>query len=109
MIKDNTESVERKDGERCEILMFYKIGENESVQSVARKFSISPQNLVFHNAGIKIQDGVTIVIPKLFGRSYKVQACDTIGGICDKFGINVDEFVKKNGVEFVYHGMIVWV
>lgn len=90
-----------------EIEMFYKLSQNESLHSVAKKFNISPQILSFKNVDINFKAGTTIAIPIFSGDFYKVQIGDTIEGICDRFKIEKSQFVEKNGVNFIYHGMIV--
>ncbi|MFI3128806.1 MAG: LysM peptidoglycan-binding domain-containing protein [Bacillota bacterium] len=90
-----------------EMTRLYKLSKNESLQSVARKFGIAPQILAFKNSDITFKAGATIVIPKPEGEFYKVSAGDTIESICEKFAIDKTQFYEKNGVNFIYHGMIV--
>lgn len=90
-----------------EIARLYKLSKNESLQTVARKFGIAPQILAFKNSDIIFKEGATIVIPKPDGQFYKVNAGDTIESICEKFVIDKTQFYEKNGVNFIYHGMIV--
>lgn len=82
---------------------FYRVQKNDTVLSVSEKFKVPVSKIIKDNElNSEIREGDIIYIES--GKTaYTVLATDTVESICLKFGVNRDDFVKKNG-EYVFFG-----
>ncbi len=91
----------------CGVKCFYKLSEGETPLILSSRYKIPPIAIVTANEGIEFFKGVTIAIPNTAERIYKVEPKDTLEGMCEKFGIDKEQFKKLNGGEFIYPGKVV--
>lgn len=79
----------------------YVVGEGENIDSIAKKYGISADNIRWSN-GLKTVDvasGTVLYIPSTSGIVYTVKANDTVESIAEKYGSSVQEIVALNDLE----------
>ena len=90
----------------------YKVMENDTIESIASKYSTSSEIINFLNNNIKIQPGMIINVPRIqsdYFDYYVVREGDTLYNIANKFkiepslltqlnGINLDDYIYPNQV-----------
>lgn len=80
----------------------YKVEKNESVEDIAKKFSVPLCILKGFNKIEKVSEFERIIIPKVEGIRYKVQPFESLSDIAKKFGKS-EEFIKnKNFITEIY-------
>jgi LysM repeat protein len=85
---------------------FYRVEENESLISVAEKFSIPPSILIKeNNLKQEISTGDLLVIPPFCGRVYKVQPQDTLDSISKKFKVEKEKILIDNALSYIFYGL----
>ena len=79
----------------------YTLAEGETIDSLAAKYGISPDQIRWSN-GLKTSDvaaGTVLYIPSTSGIVYTVKAGDTIDSIASKYGSNAAEIIAMNDLE----------
>ncbi len=83
---------------------FYFVEENETLSTVAEKFSTT-ERVIFVENSLKNQEiSGKILYIRTFKKIYKVDVFDTIETVCEKFKISKEIFKKINYVDYVFCG-----
>ena len=80
-------------------LIPYTVASGDSYSTIAEKFNISVNSIVWANGFTKastLKPGQVIRIPPVSGLAYQVQAGDTIAMISEKFKAPVDKILAQN-------------
>lgn len=85
---------------------YYKLQKKESEHTLSRKFNIPISVIKRANQGIKITQGVTVFIPNFTGKKYVVKPLDSFESVCKMFNVKKEELIEKNGVDYLYAGMV---
>lgn len=83
-----------------DLLGKYTVKEGDSIDSIAEKFSITPQTIRWAN-GLRdnaVSPGATLVMPAVDGVVYKVQDGDKLADIANKYHSNVDAITDVNNL-----------
>lgn len=94
---DESVSLE-EDGEISE----YKVVEGDTLESIARKFNISTETVLWANdlkRTSTIRVGQELTILPISGVSYKIKSGDTVSEIAEKFHISQRELVEFNDLQ----------
>ncbi len=86
---------------------FYFVEENETLSTVAKKFSTTERIIFVENALKNQEISGRILYIKTFEKIYQVDVFDTIDTVCDKFKISKEVFKKINYVDYVFCGQMV--
>lgn len=91
-------------------LGLYEVKEGDTAQSVCARCGVPAAALIAAN-GLRAfpPPGSMLLIPPRTGTEYVVQAGDTLASICARFRMSQEEFVRRNGCDFVYPTQRVWV
>ena len=81
----------------------YKVEKGDSLKSIADKFNTTQRVLIVIN-GIETEPkvGEFIVVEKLDGKMHVVMPMETIDSIAQKYGVNVQEIMRKNKIDLIY-------
>ncbi len=79
----------------------YKIGKNETLSDIFRRFDISIKDLLEYNESCDIfslREGQTLLIKDVprQGREYILQENETLRSVAEKFGLSVLSLLKAN-------------
>ncbi len=79
----------------------YKIGKNETLSDIFRRFDISIKDLLEYNESCDIfslREGQTLLIKDVprQGREYILQEDETLRSVAEKFGLSVLSLLKAN-------------
>lgn len=79
----------------------YTVGGGESMDTIARKFGISTDQIRWSNGkkNTDIEEGDTLYIPSVSGIVYTVKSGDTIASIIEKYGSTEAEIIALNDLE----------
>lgn len=80
----------------------YEVVSGDSVEAIAKKFSISPETILWANDLKKqnpIHVGQKLVILPISGVAYTIKSGDTVSEIADKFNITQSELSEFNSLE----------
>ena len=89
---------------------FYRVMQGESVLSIAQKFSIPPTRIVKENClKEEVSCGDLLLLESFCGKTYKVKPFDTIKSVAQKFGVSEEYIIEKNGVSYLFYGLIIYV
>ena len=83
-----------------DLLGKYTVKEGDSIDSIAEKFSITPQTIRWAN-GLRnntVSPGATLIMPAVDGVVYKVQDGDKLADIANKYHSNVDAITDVNNL-----------
>ncbi len=83
---------------------FYFVEENETLFSIAKKFSTTERVIFVENVLKNEEISGKILYVKTYRKIYEVGAFDTIDTVCDKFKISKEVFKKINYVDYVFCG-----
>lgn len=75
----------------------YKVNRRENLWSIAKKYGYSVHTIIGCNPQLKtynVNEGQKLLIPNVGGTLHPVQPKDTLGTVCEKYGI--EESVLKN-------------
>lgn len=86
---------------------YYKLKKNENIHTVSNKFSIPETMITKYNPNVTIESGVTIFIPTIYGKRYKVMPCDTIESISRNQNVSIKNIKEKNNIDYVFAGQII--
>ena len=80
-------------------LISYVVEQGDSFSSIADKFNISVNSVIWANnftKGSTIKPGMVIKIPPVSGLAYKVQAGETVKMVAEKFKVTEDKIREQN-------------
>lgn len=83
-------------------LIPYIVEKGDSFSSIADKFNISINSVIWANNFTKstvLKPGAVIKIPPVSGLAYKVQAGETVAMVAEKFKVTADKIRDQNGLE----------
>jgi len=89
---------------------FYRVGHGETLFLVSNKLSVPCFKIIRqNNLTREIEQGDLLYIEKSSekGRLYKVQPFDTLDSVCEKFCIDKQKLLEKNGVDYLFYGLII--
>ena len=78
----------------------YVVGESETLDSVAKKLSVSIAMLKSLNGITEVEEGDALLVPEEESRFYVVKPADTVEQIARKMGVSKTELIEKNGKNF---------
>lgn len=89
----------------------YRVGEFDTLESIARKYELSEKEILIYNnlKAENIKQGLYLVINKLEGKRYVVKPFDTLQKIADKFGISIEKIREHNKINEVFLGQIIYI
>lgn len=81
-------------------ISIYVVRKGDSISQIAKMFSVSPNTIIWANdiKGGMISEGQTLVILPISGIQYSIKSGDTIKKIAAKYGADIDEVLKFNGI-----------
>ena len=86
---------------------FYRVGVGETLLSVSTTQNLSPFKIIkLNNLKQEIQAGDLLYIEKEDVCQYRVKPTDTAKSIAIRFGIDEKTLLQKNGVDYVFYGLI---
>jgi spore germination protein YaaH len=85
---------------------FYRVNKGETVQSVAKKFNVSPISIIKDN-GLKeeIEQGDVLCICRGKQKIYFAGPTDTVSTIAEKFSVSEEKIRIDNPVPYVFYGL----
>ena len=85
---------------------FYRVNQGETLQSIAKKFNLSPISIIKDN-GLKeeIQAGDVLCLIKQNHEIYFAEPFDTFRTIAKKFSVSEELLKDKNPVPYVFYGL----
>ena len=87
---------------------FYRVGENDSVLSVAQQFSISATSLIkLNNLKGEISQGDLLIIQTEQSTLYRVKPFETAESVGKKFNIDPEKILNDNCVPYLFYGLII--
>ena len=85
---------------------FYRVGENEGIFSISRRFGVPPTVIVKDNAlTCEVSAGDVLFIRNINGRVYAVQPSDTMAELSLRFGVSPEYIAEINGTDYVFYGL----
>lgn len=99
-------TVEFLDRKQIEDIIYF-VKENESLESIARKFCVSIKTLREDNDlsnGYEVLAGDILWIRKRNKAMYVVKPADTLESIADKFNVTVEHLKRVNNIKSVFIG-----
>ena len=82
---------------------FYRVQKNDTLVSVAGKFALTVTEIIrLNNLTDEIEEGDMLYLESS-GTVYTVKPQDTLESICEKFSIDKETFIARNG-EVVFFG-----
>ena len=85
----------------------YKVQSGDTLSSIARKFTTTPQILSEVNKTSEVALGDRVYIPCVNTAVYVVKPLDTISSVASRFNISTEKLKKQNGnIEFLYIGQM---
>ena len=86
---------------------FYRVRENDSALSVARRFNLPVTALIKdNNLTREVEEGDILFIRERPYKTYAVQPSDTINSVAERFGVSAEEIANINGTDYVFYGLI---
>ncbi len=93
------------DGSPPPVFRVYTVEAGDTVESIAERFEVGAEHLVWNNAGIasvddELEEGARVRVPGVAGIIHVVGAGETLGEIADRYGANVGSIVsfEANGL-----------
>ena len=81
--------------------IFYTIKNGDTVESVAKMFSVPKDYVLMHNKG-ELYQGKIIYLPEINFSSYVVEPFDTLDIVAKKTGQSVEDIKQKNNLQSNY-------
>ena len=86
---------------------FYRVKKGDGIRSVSEKFTVSPFTIISINSlKNELYEGQVIIIKKT-ENIYTVKVGETLEKLLIKFNLSREEFIEKNGINFVYPDLII--
>ena len=86
---------------------FYRVEQGDTLLSVSNKIKVAPSRLIsLNNLTQEIAQGDLLYVEKPKTQCYKVMPLDTPTSIAKKFDIDQKELLEKNGVDYVFYGLV---
>ena len=88
---------------------FYRVDKDETLISVCNKFNLPPLKIIkLNNLKKEIEQGDLLYVESFPDNAilYKVQPLDTVEKIARKFGVDKNELLQKNGVPYIFYGLV---
>lgn len=87
----------------------YRVGQNENLNSLCKKFNTSKENVLRNNNNIPIYAGEWIEIKVNDYISHFVRPAETLQDIANTFSLDIDKIKKDNNLanEKVYIGQLI--
>lgn len=87
---------------------FYRVCEQDSIFSVAEKFSVPVTALIkLNNLKEEIAEGDLLYIESEERTLYRVKPFETEKTIGEKFNISPEKILEDNGVPYLFYGLII--
>lgn len=88
---------------------FYRVDNGDTLVSIAQTLKVAPFKLIkLNNLKKEVEQGDLLYIEKpKNSKLYKVQPLDTLESIAQKFCVDKTELLLKNGVEYIFYGLII--
>ena len=89
---------------------FYRVEQGETLFGVSNKLSVPCFKIIRqNNLTREIEQGDLLYIEKSSekGKFYKVKPFDTLDSVCEKFCVDKQELAEKNGVDYLFYGLII--
>ncbi len=89
---------------------FYRVKDDDTVLSVSNKFCVPACVIIKTNylCG-EISSGDMLYIEKEDAPIYKVKPNETASSVAKKFNVDKEELLKKNGVQYLFYGLIIYI
>ena len=92
-------SVAEADGSPPPVFRVYTVRAGDTVQSIADRFEVGPEHVVWNNAAIastddELEEGLRVRVPGIGGIIHVVGPGETLGAIADRYGANVGSIVS---------------
>lgn len=85
--------------------IIYRVNEFDTIESIAKKFGVTEQNISNKNLTKKIQEGDRIVIDKTPQLVHVVMPGESIESIAKLYNVSKDYLIKKNGINKIFNGL----
>lgn len=81
------------------VFRVYTVEAGDTVQSIAERFEVGPEHVVWNNAGIasaddELEEGLRVRVPGVAGIIHVVTPGETLGAIAARYGANVGSIVS---------------
>ena len=89
---------------------FYRVGEGDTIISISKKFSISPVKIIKLNRLKKeVEQGDLLYLEQKDSKTktYVVQPFDNLDSVAKKFSLDKSQIIKRNGVDYLFYGLII--
>ena len=86
---------------------FYRVKKGDDIRLISEKFTVSPFTVIKLNSlKEELYEGQVIIIKKS-ENTYMVKVGESLEMILNKFNLSREEFIEKNGVNFVYPDLVI--
>ncbi|MCT4617263.1 MAG: LysM peptidoglycan-binding domain-containing protein [Candidatus Gracilibacteria bacterium] len=93
---------DERDTEGVNEIIEYKVSEGDSYDSIAKKFEISTNSILWANNfafSRELKTGETIKIPSVSGLVHNVEKRETLDMISGKYGVSKEKIIAQNNIE----------
>ena len=85
---------------------FYRVGEGESLFSIARKFNLSPFTLIYDNNLLADVEWGDIVFINCENQTYKPLPLDDFSTVSKRLNISKERLISLNGnIPYLFYGV----
>ncbi len=89
---------------------FYRVEKEDSLVKICNRFGVALSVVIKQNAlEREVERGDLLYIEKCDGLVYTAQPLDTPNSIAKKFGVSESELLTKNGIEYVFYGLNIYI
>jgi len=91
-------------------IKFYRVQKTDTLKLLSNRFKI-PEVVIINDNQLKgeVEVGDMLIINVYNLNIYEVKHLEKIEDICRRFMMTKDEFIKINGIDYLYGGMKVFV
>jgi spore germination protein YaaH len=87
---------------------FYRVGEGETLCSIAQKFCIPPTKIIAdNNLKREILEGDILYIERVTDRLYVVTPSDTLSSISQRFNVPAEKILLDNNIPYIFYGLTI--
>lgn len=87
----------------------YFVKRGQTLKKISEFFSVPEHIIIFRNKLFsELKEGDVLFLPTKREKEYKVSAADTLSSLMKKYSFSKEDFIKTNGIDYVWVNMIAW-